>query len=77
MKTKLVPEYEKDSAKELAEYFKTVSKQTLWNIENKFSADEAVTQKLKVVKLLLKIDKLRKKADDIERNLRDKGIICK
>ena len=75
MKTKLIPEYEKDSARELANYFKTVSKQTLWNIENKFSADEAVTQKLKVVKLLLKIDKLRKKADDIERKLIADGVI--
>ena len=75
MKTKLIPEYEKDSAKELANYFKTVSKQTLWNIENKFSADEAVTQKLKVVKLLLKIDKLRKKADDIERKLSADGVM--
>ena len=75
MKTKLIPEYEKDSARELANYFKTVSKQTLWNIENKFSADEAVTQKLKVVKLLLKIDKLRKKADDIERKLSADGIM--
>ena len=43
MKTKLIPDYEKDSAKELAEYFKTVSRQTLWNIENKFSADEEIT----------------------------------
>ena len=75
MKTKLIPEYEKDSARELANYFKTVSKQTLWNIENKFSTDEAVTQKLKVVKLLLKIDKLRKKADDIERKLIADGVI--
>ena len=75
MKTKLIPEYEKDSARELANYFKTVSKQTLWNIENKFSADEAVTQKLKVVKLLLKIDKLRKKADDIERKLSADGVM--
>lgn len=75
MKTKLIPEYEKDSARELANYFKTVSKQTLWNIENKFSADEAVTQKLKVVKLILKIDKLRKKADDIERKLSADGIM--
>lgn len=75
MKTKLVPEYEKDSAKELAEYFKTVSKQTLWNTENKFSADEAVTQKIKLVKLILKIDKLRNKADDIERKLIADGVI--
>lgn len=75
MKTKLIPEYEKDSAKELAEYFKTVSRQTLWNIENKFSADEAVTQKLSAVKLLLKIDKLRNKADDIERKLIADGVI--
>lgn len=75
MKTKLIPEYEKDSAKELAEYFKTVSKQTLWNIENKFSADEEITQKIKLVKLILKIDKLRNKANDIERKLIADGVV--
>ena len=75
MKTKLIPEYEKDSAKELAEYFKTVSRQTLWNIENKFSADEEITQKIKLVKLILKIDKLRNKANDIERKLIADGVV--
>lgn len=75
MKTKLIPEYEKDSAKELAEYFKTVSKQTIWNIENKFSADEEITQKIKLVKLILKIDKLRNKANDIERKLIADGVV--
>lgn len=75
MKTKLIPEYEKASAKELAEYFKTVSRQTLWNIENKFSADEEITQKIKLVKLILKIDKLRNKANDIERKLIADGVV--